>query len=71
MGFIVSHQAKWLEAIEKRISSTTSMLGIMKGVKMSGLKDILFDTLHKLRVDELNTSKMFRRLLVWNMAFGK
>jgi ATP-binding cassette, subfamily C (CFTR/MRP), member 1 len=71
MGFVVERQAKWLEAIERRISSTTAMLGSMKGIKMSGLKDVLFKALHTLRVDEIDISKPFIRLLVWNMAFGK
>lgn len=70
MNFIMSRQAMWLEAIEKRISATTAMVGAMKGIKMSGLKQTLFDNLHKLRRDELEISKKFRRLLIWNMAFG-
>jgi hypothetical protein len=70
MNFIVSKQALWLEAIEKRISATSSMLNSMKGIKMSGLKQTLFDNLQKLRVDELRISKQFRRLLIWNMIFG-
>ena len=71
MNFIVSRQAMWLEAIEKRISATSTMIGAMKGIKMSGLKQTLFDNLQNLRVQELNISKKFRKLLIWNMAFGK
>lgn len=69
MGYVVSSQAMWLEAIERRISSTTSMLGAMKGIKMCGLKQTLLTSLHSLRIDELNISKKFRKLLIWNMAF--
>jgi ATP-binding cassette, subfamily C (CFTR/MRP), member 1 len=71
MNFIVSRQAMWLEAIEKRISATSAMLGAMKGIKMSGLRQTLFENLHNLRIEELRISKRFRRLLIWNMAFGK
>lgn len=71
MNFVVSRQAMWLEAIEKRISATSSMLAAMKGIKMSGLKETLFNSLQQLRVDELRISKKFRKLLIWNMAFGK
>jgi ATP-binding cassette subfamily C (CFTR/MRP) protein 1 len=71
MSFVVSRQGQWLEAIERRISATTSVLGAMKGIKMSGLKHVILTTLHKLRIDELNISKGFRRLLIWNMALGE
>ena len=71
MNFIMSRQAMWLEAIEKRISATSAMLSSMKGVKMCGLKDTLLSSLQKLRVDELRISKKFRRLIIWNMVFGK
>lgn len=71
MNFIMSRQAMWLEAIEKRISATSAMLGAMKGIKMSGLKQTLFDNLQNLRIEELNISKKFRKLLIWNMTFGK
>jgi hypothetical protein len=71
MNFIMSRQAMWLEAIEKRISATSAMLSSMKGVKMCGLKDTLLSSLQQLRVDELRISKRFRRLIIWNMVFGK
>lgn len=68
--FVMSRQAMWLEAIERRISSTTSMLASMKGIKMLGLSDLLMTCIHNLRLDELRISRNFRKLLVWNMAFG-
>lgn len=71
MSFVVSRQAKWLEAIERRISSTSGMLGSIKGVKMLGLQNSFMKFIHGLRIDELNISKKFRTLLVWNMAFGE
>lgn len=70
-SFVISRQAAWLEAIEKRISATSSMLNAMKGVKMCGLTDTLMDRIHTLRLEELEISKRFRRLLIWNIAFGK
>lgn len=60
----------WLEAIERRISATSSMLNSMKGVKMCGLKDTLLNSIQKLRVDELRISKKFRKLIIWNMVFA-
>lgn len=68
---VMSRQAMWLEAIERRISATTSMLSAMKGVKMCGLTEVLSKTVQDLRVEELTISKKFRKLLIWNMAFSK
>lgn len=70
MNLVVQRQALWLEAIERRISATTKMLGSMKRIKMCGLADILFDNLHSLRLQELDISKKFRRLLIGSMFFA-
>jgi ATP-binding cassette subfamily C (CFTR/MRP) protein 1 len=70
-SLVMSRQALWLEAIERRISATAAMLDSMKGVKMCGLTDVLRDDLHRLRVDELNISKKFRKLLIWTMLIGQ
>ncbi|KAL4874811.1 P-loop containing nucleoside triphosphate hydrolase protein [Aspergillus karnatakaensis] len=70
MALVVARQALWLEAIERRISATSSMLGSMKGIKMLGLQTYLMKFVHNLRTDELSISKKFRKLLVWNMAFA-
>ena len=71
MNFIMSRQAMWLEAIERRISATSSMLSSMRGVKICGLRDTLLASLQKLRTDELRISKRFRKLIIWNMVFGE
>lgn len=70
-ALVMQRQALWLQAIEKRIAATASMLGAMKGIKMFGLTDVLTKTLQDLRVKELNISKKFRKILVWNMTFSK
>ncbi|KAL3480238.1 P-loop containing nucleoside triphosphate hydrolase protein [Aspergillus californicus] len=70
MAFVVARQAMWLEAIERRISATSSMLGSIKGIKMLGLQSSLMKCVHSLRIDELAISRKFRKLLVWNMAFA-
>lgn len=70
MNLVVQRQALWLEAIERRISATTKMLGSMKRIKMCGLVDILFNNLHSLRIQELKISKRFRRLLIGSMFFA-
>lgn len=70
-SLIMQRQALWLEGIERRIEATSAMLSSMKGVKMGGLTEVLRDDLHKLRIDELNISKKFRKLLIWTMGFCK
>lgn len=67
----MQRQALWLEAIERRIQATTAMLNSMKGVKMGGLTEVLREDLQKLRVEELEISKKFRKLLIWVMGFCK
>lgn len=66
----MQRQALWLEAIERRIAATTSMLSSMKGVKMCALTDVLREDLQQLRIDELNISKKFRKLLIWTMGIS-
>lgn len=68
-SLVMARQALWLEAIERRIAATAAMLSSMKGVKMCGLTDVLREDLQRLRIDELEISKKFRRLLIWTMLF--
>jgi hypothetical protein len=70
-SLVMQRQALWLEAIERRIAATSAMLDAMKGVKMCGLTDLLREDLQRLRVDELNISKKFRKLLIWTMMICK
>jgi ABC-type multidrug transport system fused ATPase/permease subunit len=70
MGGIGQHQANWLKAIERRLSSTGNMLSSLKGIKMMGLENVLLNSLQGLRMDEMRDSAMFRKLLVVNMAFA-
>ena len=70
MNLVAQKQGQWLEAIEKRISATSTMLGSMKRVKMCGLTDVLFDNIHSLRKHELRVSIGFRRLLIASLFFA-
>ncbi|KAF2757243.1 canalicular multispecific organic anion transporter 1 [Pseudovirgaria hyperparasitica] len=69
-SLVLARQTAWLQAIEKRISATTAMLGAMKGVKMCGLKDTLQRRLQELRKEEMEISKGFRKLQIYTMAFS-
>lgn len=68
---VMAKQALWLEGIERRIAATTAMLNSMRGVKMTGLTDVLREDLQRLRVEELHISKKFRKLLIWTMGICK
>ena len=70
-GLVAQRQKRWLEAIEKRITATTTMLGAMKSVKLCGLSEPLSSSIQLLRVTELEISKAFRRLLIWALGFSK
>lgn len=64
-------QVAWIEKVQERLRITTTVLDNMKGVKMLGLSTIVFDVIHKLREVEIQTSKIFRKLLVWNVLLCK
>ncbi|QPC67918.1 hypothetical protein HYE67_010149 [Fusarium culmorum] len=70
VSFVMARQAMWLEAIERRISVTSQMLGSMKGVKMCGLSEVLGTRIQAMREEELHISGKFRRLLIWNMVLA-
>ncbi|KAJ5642139.1 hypothetical protein N7490_006139 [Penicillium lividum] len=57
-------QEIWMQRIQTRVDATTTMLGSMKSVKMLGFTDWLAGIIQRLRVDELQESKLFRRLLI-------
>ncbi|KAF4455698.1 hypothetical protein F53441_2030 [Fusarium austroafricanum] len=64
------HQKEWIEAIERRIGSTTDMLRNMKGVKMSGLEDAITSILQAMRVDEVNISRSTKLLFIGCQVFS-
>lgn len=57
-------QKIWLEAIQKRVGVTASMLGAMKSVKMLGLARNLSVIIQELRTEEIKSSRKFRELLI-------
>ncbi|RGP71223.1 multidrug resistance [Fusarium longipes] len=70
VSFVMARQAMWLEAIERRISVTSQVLGSMKAVKMCGLSQLLGTHIQAMREEELHISGKFRRLLIWNMVLA-
>ncbi|KAK6086081.1 ABC multidrug transporter [Seiridium cupressi] len=54
----------WNQAVQKRVSSTSSMLSQIKGLKMMGLTDYIAKSIQGLRASELELSKRFRAYIV-------
>ncbi|KAM0816280.1 putative ABC transporter FUM19 [Seiridium cardinale] len=57
-------RAMWNQAVQKRVSSTSSMLSQIKGLKMMGLTDYIAKSIQGLRASELELSKRFRAFIV-------
>ncbi|RHZ69032.1 hypothetical protein CDV55_100004, partial [Aspergillus turcosus] len=58
------HQKNWIGAIERRIASTTDMLRNMKSIKMSGLEDPVADNIQRMRIDEVDISRLTKALFI-------
>ncbi|TLD19247.1 hypothetical protein PspLS_09793 [Pyricularia sp. CBS 133598] len=57
------HQASWIQASQNRVEATSKTLGSIKSLRISGLNDMAFSVIAKLRSKELLISKQFRVLL--------
>lgn len=64
-------QVAWIEKVQERLRITSTMLDDMKAVKMLGLSTVMSDMIQKLRKVEIQTSKVYRKLLVWNVLLCK
>lgn len=64
-------QVAWIEKVQERLRVTSTMLDDMKAVKMLGLSTVMSDMIQKLRNVEIQTSKVYRKLLVWNVLLCK
>ncbi|KAK1565943.1 P-loop containing nucleoside triphosphate hydrolase protein [Colletotrichum navitas] len=61
---IGSARMMWNKGVEERVSTTSSMLAQIKGIKMMGLIDYLATMVQQLRIAELDMSKKFRMFIV-------
>lgn len=50
---------------------TAQVLGSMKGVRMAGLTDKIYNTVQSMRTHEVRMSIRFRRLLILVVAVGE
>ncbi|KAI8175262.1 ABC transporter atnG [Colletotrichum sp. SAR 10_66] len=67
MGFLAvptgKASAQWIKASQDRVTTTSKTLGSIKWLKVSGLNDVAFSVIQKLRSTELVVSKRYRVLL--------
>lgn len=74
-GFVGSYvgpaQLKLNEAVEKRVSDTTTVIGSMRETKMLGLVDSWFIAIERLLSSQIRASLAFRRLMVILNVVGK
>lgn len=64
-------QVAWIEKIQERLRVTSTMIDDMKAVKMLGLSSVMSNMIRMLRQAEIQTSKVYRKLLVWNVLLCK
>ena len=57
-------QRLWIEAIQERLRTTTSLLGSLGPIKMLGLTDTVSNMIQKLRRDEIKASTAYRKVLL-------
>jgi ATP-binding cassette, subfamily C (CFTR/MRP), member 1 len=60
----------WNAKVQKRVSTISSALNQIKGIKMMGLADRISHLIQSLRVAELESSKSFRLFFVWMNMIG-
>ncbi|KAL7944723.1 P-loop containing nucleoside triphosphate hydrolase protein [Trichoderma barbatum] len=60
----------WNEAIQQRITITSSVIGSIKEVKMLGRANSWTDSIQQLRVVELQRSKKFRKFITYMNILG-
>lgn len=71
MGNTIStRQKEWLQATEKRVNFTTSIMGSIRNVKFLGLAEIMSSKIEALRAEELEISTRFRRLQSVRVCMG-
>ncbi|KAK9802300.1 putative ABC transporter [Seiridium cardinale] len=63
-------QKAWIEKVQERLRVTSAMLDDMKAVKMLGLSTVMSNIIHGLRKAEVQTSRGYRKLLVWTLLLS-
>ncbi|KAL2191494.1 hypothetical protein L209DRAFT_673580 [Thermothelomyces heterothallicus CBS 203.75] len=68
--FTGARQKRWMEKIQKRVGLTSTVIGQMKHLKISGLAETVQDAIQSMRIDELEAGSSFRRVIVFAATVG-
>ncbi|SPQ21485.1 0a5b51b6-253b-4161-aad1-e30c33b8129a [Thermothielavioides terrestris] len=68
--FAGPRQKQWMEKIQKRVGLTSSTIGQMKHLKISGLAEAVQDAIQSMRVDELKAGSRFRTVQCFAATVG-
>lgn len=69
-GSIGQRQQNWNTAIQDRVRDTSSMLGSIKAIKMSGLATTVASNIQNQRKQELQISRPFLKAIIWLNGLG-
>ncbi|RAH67797.1 ABC transporter [Aspergillus aculeatinus CBS 121060] len=70
MRFVGPKQIAWMQAIQKRVGHTSTVIATMKHLRISGLTQPVEDAIRGLRRDELHAGGKFRSFLVTSVGIG-
>jgi ATP-binding cassette subfamily C (CFTR/MRP) protein 1 len=70
-NMIGNRQKIWVEAIQRRITITSSMLESMKSIKMMGLTETISAMIQGQRVRETEHQAGYRWMSVWLNVIGQ
>ncbi|KAF6842276.1 ABC multidrug transporter [Colletotrichum musicola] len=65
------YQVSWIESVQKRIGITSSMMGHVKSIKVSGLTQKLSETIAELRLSEMKAAVPFRVIAAITSAIAQ
>ncbi|KAI7285877.1 multidrug resistance-like protein [Hortaea werneckii] len=68
---VINGQTIWMRDLQKRLNVTTSVFGRLESVKMLGISTWAGDTLRTLRDQEVDSSLIFRTLLLWSVVISE
>lgn len=68
--FYSAAQRRWVEKVQERLRVTSAVLGDMKAIKMLGFSRVVLPIVQGFRMDEIKTSRSFRKLLIAVIMLG-
>lgn len=69
-GSFRNAQIVWIQRLQERLKTTSTMLGSIKSVQMLGLSQAMSSFIANLRRTELKTSEKFRKLLICQIVLS-